>query len=828
MSYKAKKAVAAAMCASMMMALGACGTETTTAVPKQDTEVAASNTADDIADVISDTLDDATLTDSDKDESVYVIADATGKSNDVIVSEWLKNTDKKDTIQDASDLTDIKNVKGDETFTQKGNTLTWQADGNPIYYQGKTDKALPVSVKVSYYLNGKEVQPSEIAGKSGKVKIRFDYENKSKDGDVYTPFVMATGLILDAGKFSNVEVKNGKMVSDGSKFIVVGMGLPGLKDSLDLEKDIDIPDYVEVTADASDFQMDMSVTVASTNFLGGDNSKDISLDNIENEIDKKTDQLDSGVDELADGIKEYTDGVSRVADGADQLDSGAGTLKSGADQLKSGAASAKSGSDTLKAGLDSAYEGSKSVSSGAKQVNDGASQVKTGIDSAASGASQVKDGADSAASGAKKVSDGASQLNSEVQKINLPDVSGLTNNLTAEQKQQMANQIKQNVEKNELKGTTTENYVAQAFASNAAVQQLAGLSADDKAVTVEDIARQSGVTSNEAITEGKTAIVEGVNEAVSTTLNDKAEQEKLAAAIRSSLKEKGYSDDEVLQIVGVAEEAVLETLGQYLNSESAKAALNNGLDQLIVGSYAVGYGDAATQIGGALTNIQSELTTRVSNVASAYAAEGASYAMTQVGTEIQNFAGKIAQLKSATSQLSSGAASLSAGLGTLASGTTSLNAGLGQLQTGSASLASGTNTLATGADSLESGLGQLDTGAASLSSGLGTLASGTSTLASGAKTLKDGTSELKSGTKQLTDNSDALVDGGNELKDAKDEILDKINSTEKDANEFVDRVNKVKRAGDSYESFGGISDDMQGSVKFIIRTEGVTTDENDK
>lgn len=136
-----------------------------------------------------------------KEETVYVNADATGTIDEVTVSNWLKNSGSvSGSLTDASTLKDIKNVKGDETFKASGDTLTWNTDGEDIYYQGTTDQNLPVSVKLTYYLDGKEIKPADLKGKSGHLKIQVDYTNKEKktvsvDGkqeEVYTPFVMMT------------------------------------------------------------------------------------------------------------------------------------------------------------------------------------------------------------------------------------------------------------------------------------------------------------------------------------------------------------------------------------------------------------------------------------------------------------------------------------------------------------------------------------------------------------------------------------------------------------------------------------------------------------
>ena len=117
----------------------------------------------------------------EKEQTVYVNADENGNSQDVIVSNWLKNQGNEQELTDKTNLTDIQNVKGDETFEQKSDgTIVWNTDGGDIYYQGKTQEELPVSVKLTYYLDGKEISAKDLAGKSGKLKIRIDYENRSQ------------------------------------------------------------------------------------------------------------------------------------------------------------------------------------------------------------------------------------------------------------------------------------------------------------------------------------------------------------------------------------------------------------------------------------------------------------------------------------------------------------------------------------------------------------------------------------------------------------------------------------------------------------------------
>ena len=99
---------------------------------------------------VNDILDKVSVSSDsvDKEESVYVMTDASGNPQETIVTNHLSNKDKADTITDETNLSDIENLKGKETFTQDGSKITWQADGNEIYYQGTTNETTPLKQKV--------------------------------------------------------------------------------------------------------------------------------------------------------------------------------------------------------------------------------------------------------------------------------------------------------------------------------------------------------------------------------------------------------------------------------------------------------------------------------------------------------------------------------------------------------------------------------------------------------------------------------------------------------------------------------------------------------
>ena len=290
-----------------------------------------------------------------KDETVYVLAGADGSVKKIIVSDWIKNALGESSLTDATGLLDIENVKGDESYTISGDAKVWDAQGNDIYYQGNIEKELPVGLTVTYQLNGKPMSADEIVGKSGKVSIRFDYENRQyemvsidgKEEKIHVPFAMLTGMLLDNDHFRNVEVTNGKFINDGNRTAVVGIALPGLQNNLGIGKDkIDIPDYVEITADVTDFSLGMTVTLATNELFNSlDTDKLSSIDGLTDSIGKLTD----GMKQLLDGSSALYDGLYTLLDKSGELVQAIDLLAAGAKALEIGVISLDSGVGHLKA-----------------------------------------------------------------------------------------------------------------------------------------------------------------------------------------------------------------------------------------------------------------------------------------------------------------------------------------------------------------------------------------------------------------------------------------------------------------------------------------------
>ena len=766
-----------------------------------------------------------------KEETVYVLADSTGKERKVIVSDHLINDENKDTIEDASTLKDIENVKGDETFKQDGSKLTWQADGNDIYYQGTSTKETPVSQTITYSLDGKEVKPEELAGKSGKVTIRFDYTNNEtvktkiggKEEEIYVPFAAISGMVLD-DSFSNVKVTNGKVISDGKNNIVVGYALPGLKESLDVDDsdfdgDVSIPDYVEVTADVENFSLSTTMTVVmnATNFISKDGDADLSeVDDMLDTLTDATDQLKDGSGELADGVDtlkakmgEFKDGVGTLkngikdyTDGASTLSTGIGTLKSGVDTLAGSVPTLISGVGTLKDGSASAAKGASSLKDGAGTLKKGAKDVSTGANTLSKGASDLSTGANTLSTGVKDLSTGADTLSTGASDLS----------------------------------TGADTLAAGASSLNTGVQTLA------KGVKDLNTAVNGGETT---LAGGASAVSAGVDTLVgklgdmATTLQTKKDQ------INANLQANGTSIENAqatIDSLKSAQSNLMNGIAMYSADSTTATAIFTQVGQALGGVSINSVNDAMTvvvslsdkiatigQAQGAVSAIDeaasqiSDPTTQAQLTALQTGAKQVADGAAQASGAISTMAGKMDDLTSGSGQVAQGASDLATGAGQVADGATTLHKGASDLSDGLNTLDGGIGQLKEKAGSLATGAEQLKSGTDQLASGASTLVSNNNKLNDGAGTLSDGTSAIIDGVGELSDGAHKLADGITEFsEDGIDKI---INSYNGDIEPLVDRIQAVLDAGADYQTYTDIADGVNGSVKFIIKTDAVKAED---
>ncbi len=598
-----------------------------------DTDATTIMNTDDLADQLADNVN-LKEKDVDKDETVYVFAKANGDVDNILVNETLKNRDKSATIEDTTDLKDIVNVKGDETFTQNGNKITWDAAGNEISYQGTTDRQLPVSVKATYYLDGNEISPEDLAGKSGKVKIRLDYTSNEtvtkdvngKDEDISVPFVAVSGMVL-GDNFTNIQVTNGKYLAQGESNIVVGYAVPGLDSGVkDAAKDLDteIPDYVEVSADVTDFSLDMTVTML-VNGSEMDYSGDLDL----TDLDDLTEALSSAGDQLADGSGELSDGAGQVSEGA-------GTLASKMGDLTTGAGS-------LKAGMESLSSSSGDLSNGVSVINQSAQAIAAGVNT----------------------------LDTAVN-------TKMTEEEQAAVAKQTASQVSASVEAQFAAGTDTYNYIYNSAVSNYtnsmnnATDQIAQAYINSDAYTAfynSALAAQAAQIASEKAAQ---AAAQGADFAT-------VYQQAYTAALASADLQTAVAT----QVQGAFKQMAQQTTTTL--AEGGKAAIG----QSVVDACKSAATQAASQAAGqaAVQGAETAKATIASQIeatqANGYSLVSGANALAQ-GTS--TLAGSIPALKNGISQLVSGANALASGAGQLKDGASTLADGASQVADGAGTL----------------------------------------------------------------------------------------------------------------------------------------------
>lgn len=596
-----------------------------------------------------------------KDETVYVLAGADGNVEKIIVSDWIKNTLGSTML---SDLSNVEAVREGESYTMNGDNMrVWDANGNDVYYQGDIALEVPVALSVSYKLDGRSVSPSELAGQSGKVTIRFDYTNHQSetveiDGtkeEIYVPFAMLSGMILNNDSFTNVEVSNGKLINDGDRTVVVGIAFPGLQDNLAVDSNkLEIPDYVEITADVTDFEMSNTITVATNEVF--------------NDLD--TEELDS-FDDLKASLNDLTDAMEQLMDGSSQLYDGLCTL------------------------LDKSGE----LISGIDQLAEGAERLKTGTGTLSSGASDLADGASALASGLGELASNSDSLNAGSRQVFDSLLSMADSQLAA---------AGLSVPK-----LTIENY---AETLNALIASLDETSVAEQAHAAALEAVTSQVyASRDTITAAVTATVQQeISVQVTAAVRSNVEEQVLAAmGLTRESYESGIADGTISE---EQQAQISATVDNQMNSDSVKAAF----DQQVAAQLQT---EQVQALIAAKTEEQIPILIE-QNMNSAEVQGKITAALEQAKSGAASISALKQQLDSYNT-FYVGLNQYTAGVASAKSGADALNAGAGQLKAGSAELNAGANdlyngilTLKNGTPALTKGVTDLRDGAMSLSDGL--------------------------------------------------------------------------------------------------------------
>lgn len=672
MNKKVTKIIAICLCA--VLCLGGAGVAFAQTGSKQESaQPTAAQKAADLQQKIS------------KDETVYVLAGADGSVQKIIVSDWLKNELGSASLTDKSGLSNIENVKGDESYSINGDNMTvWDAQGNDIYYQGDIQKELPVGLTVRYTLNGKTVSPEQLKGQSGKVTIRFDYENRQyetvqingQNRRIYVPFAMLTGMILDNDTFRNVTVSNGKLVNDGDRTVVVGLAFPGLQENLNLSRDqLSIPSSVEITADVTDFSLGMTVTLACNDLFSQLGDVDLGSLDAAGSLNKLTDAMDqllNGSSALYDGLTTLLDKSGELAAGVEELAQGAAAIKAGADSLDEGAAELKAGLADLSEGLNKLSANSAALNGGAEQVFD--SLLETATAQIRAKGLTVPD---------LTIENYAEELNKLIKSLDETTVyeNALTQVTDAVEKQRplikekVTAAVRQEVETKVTAAVKTEaTTAAQAQVAENVIRTATGMTKKDY-----DAAVAAGQIPQ--------ATQDAVNAAIQAQLSDPDVQKRINAAVEAQM-----ASDTVKNTIKAQTDAQMQT-------EKVQATISQNVELQVKKAIAENMASDEVQK-------QLQAASEGSKTLIALKASLDDYNAFYLG--LLDYTAGVDEAAEGSDELYAGAGDLKDGTAELRAGAAKLYAGVLQLKDGTPALVSGVTQLKDGAMQLSEGLQQLN------------------------------------------------------------------------------------------------------------------------
>lgn len=744
---------------------------------------------------------------TEKTETVYSVLNSDGSISDTIVSSWLHDEDGINNIKETLNLTDVKNIKSNEKPSKDGNTYTWNAKGNDVYYEGTATKQLPVSVKIRYELDGQEMSAKDMEGKSGHLKLTISFTNnysevKNINGKsiVIHPSYLAGGMLnMSTGKFSNVKCESGKIVNDGTNEMLAFANIPGLNETLKsagldkVNNQLGISDDVTVEADVNDFDLG-SIMVGMTN-----------------EID-----LASELGEIG-SVSELTDGVNQLIEADNQLIDGSKQLYDGTTQLKEQAAPLTGSSDQV-----------RQFSAGAIQLNDGVKALQTGISQYTAGASAINEGVNqlygipqnvgliqsavttsteeqaSLVDGSQAVADGLGQLLDQLNGANVTASVKEMNALLDDSKTKLQG-MAETLGKDK---TTLEDMQTELTNASTKLSKLTTLKDKLDTLGTEIVTKETQNnkaiedynlkkdTVNGKITDIKNSMKNEIETSIGTlstakqALNDAGktdEANSIQTQIDALNKEK-TNVDAISTIEGLSE---LQTLTEEFKT------LNDTLGTVksTISDMSTLVGKSISDLEGLATDVQAALTT--------------------IDTLSQTLSGstkKVGGMQTMLNSLKPGVTELYNGALKINAGAINLGNKLGELQTASQS---GVDKIKAGTTQLTSNNATLNGGASALSQATGTLAGQSGTfneMADGLDTLGKAFETLNSGAKQLYEGNEQFKSEG------LDQLKEKVDLGVGELETLQSVMDEIKAMNKEYASYSGAPEGATVTSRYVFRT----------
>ena len=754
---------------------------------------------------------------TEKTETVYSVLNSDGSISDTIVSSWLHDEDGINNIKETLNLKDVKNIKSNEKPSKDGNTYTWNAKGNDVYYEGTATKQLPVSVKIRYELDGQEMSAKDMEGKSGHLKLTISFTNnysqvKNINGKsiVIHPSYLAGGMLnMSTGKFSNVKCESGKIVNDGTNEMLAFANIPGLNETLKsagldkVNNQLGISDDVTVEADVNDFDLG-SIMVGMTN-----------------EIDLASELGDIG------SVSELTDGIDQLIEADDQLIDGSKQLYDGTTQLKEGIAplsSAYPQIETLTNAFDQLHDGTTTLSTGLNQYTAGVDQlaivsqklysIQTGLNDADS---QLNNHETTTKLGT--LVDGVTKVNDAINLMN-DQLNGKESKLTNENIQTLKKAISEsnaeianletalnntNAELVKLGGKNKDCTGGEIKAAKDALNELGSLKGDLTNVMTGIGADIQGA-SIEIQKQKQTEIdsVQNSIDALQNALNSLSDTEENASA-RSELQTQIYH------------------LTSYKNSLSTSTALDGYLADLgtqgqnlqnivdrsstVLEKVETSYKKSVSAVSGLetqLTNTKDSLDKLAKQMGNVDSVGLTSADFDQLNT-LKLTVAALADEEKGTPSLVAGVNALQGQLGQLSGGVSKLNSGINQLAPG---IAQGTSNLSKNSDSLRNGAKALNDGTAQLSASKSKM----SELTSGLTKLSDAVDQLNDGAQQLYEGNEQFKSEG------LDQLKEKVDLGVGELETLQSVMDEIKAMNKEYASYSGAPEGATVTSRYVFRT----------
>lgn len=734
---------------------------------------------------------------TEKTETVYSVLNSDGSISDTIVSSWLHDEDGINNIKETLNLTDVKNIKSNEKPSKDGNTYTWNAKGNDVYYEGTATKQLPVSVKIRYELDGQEMSAKDMEGKSGHLKLMISFTNnysevKNINGKsiVVHPSYLAGGMLnMSTGKFSNVKCESGKIVNDGTNEMLAFANIPGLNETLKsagldkVNNQLGISDDVTVEADVNDFDLG-SIMVGMTN-----------------EID-----LASELGEIG-SVSELTDGIDQLIEADDQLIDGSKQLYDGTTQLKEQAAPLTGSSDQV-----------RQLSAGAIQLNDGVNQLYA----IPQGAAKISEGittykTESLVSGIDTLSAGLDQFRQQV-KTNLKkaDTKAMLDQLgEAQSGIDTLNNILDKDSNVVGAMQTAINNVQDTIDNLPELQK--NLQAAELAVSNDSQANITAYNHNKDVVEKADQNVKDAKEKTiasieaSITALENAKKALQQSATTTQTNEQG----EEVTTQSSVDTSAIDTQIQALKEQE------NTVNNITEVGQLESFTDMSTSLGQlnvALKNINNSLTTITTTVSTA-------------SDQISDLKIDVAKSKAILAQLQE--AIKGADLSSLETMGQDINDAIDQLEAGTSKLRDGAKLVASSVDSLQvqskagidkikAGTTQLTSNNATLNGGASALSDATGTLAGQSGTfneMADGLDTLGKAFETLNSGAKQLYEGNEQFKsEGLDQLKEKVDLGVGELETLQSVMDEIKAMNKEYASYSGAPEGATVTSRYVFRT----------